>query len=112
MKLYVFACDDRCARKVFNDNQPDTFPDGFVVVRRANDLAGVELETIEVAKCEHRWSAGTRTAWKHFEWVIFEYAEPVDEVYARGGYTDGSVGFKPTQGCATRRLARDKNKDS
>lgn len=106
--LFIFACDDRCARKVFNDNQPDTFPDGFVVVRRANDLAGEVMETIDVAKCEHRWSAGTRTAWKHFEWCAWQL-DPVEERWAD---EQRKMEQQFQKKLSPRRLGRDKSKDS
>lgn len=104
--IQIFACSDRCARRVYNDNQPARFPGGYRLIRYANDLAGLELETIEIAKCEHRWSAGTRTAWKHFEWVIFEHMEPVEVRYQR------ELEQQRAQERSALRLARDPRKDS
>lgn len=77
-KLFVFACDDECARNVYLDNQPSVFTGGFVIVRHADDLAGQVLEDIEVARCYHRWTARVGTAWDHLAGCAFELP-PVEE---------------------------------
>lgn len=106
--LNIFACGDRCARKVYNDNQPDMFPGGYRLIKYANDLAGLELESIEIAKCDHRWTAGTRTAWKHLEWCVWQL-DPVEERWA---IEQREMGVEQQKERSSFRLARDSRKDS
>ena len=80
--LVIFACSDMCARRVFKDNNPSGMFEGFLHVRKADDLAGLELETLDLARCYHRWSAGLTTAWKHMEWCIWQL-DPVEVRYER-----------------------------
>ena len=78
--LYCFACDAECAAQLHIDNQPDMHPAGYVFVRRADDLAGAELETLEVAMCKHRWSPGTVTAYNHMLHYVWQL-DPVEVRY-------------------------------
>lgn len=80
-KLFIFACDAECAEQVFQDNCPEQFPQGYVQVTEADDLAGQTLETLEIAKCYHRWTAGVQTAWNHMEWCIWQL-EPCEVRWA------------------------------
>lgn len=79
-KIYIFACDDECARQVYQDNQPSAFAGGFVVVKHADDLAGEVLEEIEIARCYHRWTARVETAFNHLAWCAWQL-DPVEERY-------------------------------
>lgn len=80
-QIVIFSCDDKCAEQLYKDNQPAMFPAGFLRVRKADDLAGLELETLDMAWCTHRWSAGVVTAYNHLTWVI-DQMDPV-EVWTR-----------------------------
>lgn len=84
-QLIIFACDDECAARVFEDNNPGDMFDGYLSIRRADDLEGLELETLEVARCYHRWTAGVLTAWKHLEWCVFMFLEPVEVRWDKNG---------------------------